>query len=160
MESLNVILMSQPILAIGSWGVAVLVGMLLMALVALELRASRRRALRITSTRDELDFDEWLKLSQLEALSNEQRKLVRQALIIAGDCYVVPPTCLRMEDGFWDELSLDNWFQVDNDGLETFRERLADELNIRWDINWATLGDVVRGAIGHSRTDELEGAAQ
>ncbi|MCO6047245.1 hypothetical protein NG895_25375 [Aeoliella sp. ICT_H6.2] len=152
--------MSQPILAIGSWGVAVLVGMLLMALVALELRASRRRALRITSTRDELDFDEWLKLSQLEALSNEQRQLVREALIIAGDCYVVPPTCLRMKDGFWDELGMHSWFSNGDDAYDTLGDRLADELNIRWDINWATLGDVVRGVIGHSRIDELEGAAQ
>ncbi|WP_425396410.1 hypothetical protein [Aeoliella sp.] len=126
--------------------ITLLVGLMLLFIV-FEVRAWRRRVRRITSSRDELSFDEWLKLSRLESLDSQHRQLVQQVLEIASDCYMLPPTCLRMEDGFWDELGLDNWLSNGDDALETLQERLPDELNIAWDKDWATIGDVIRGVV-------------
>ena len=119
-------------------------------LFSCELLATKRRVRHICAERDQVSYEEWLKIHGLEQLSARQRLLIHRVLQIAGDCYVLEPTYIHIEDSFRKELGLRTWFFDGDDAFELFQERLFNELNIEWDSSWQTKGDVISSLLAAS----------
>jgi len=108
-----------------------------------EMRAEKSRRRRICS-RAKREINDWHE-EFCHHFDGINPQLLEDVLTTIGEAFDVPPTSLQPQDRFSHELALDTRWGIEDDSKEQMEDMILERFGIKWNYDWTTIEDVVRG---------------